>query len=315
MRKEVRQHDGLARLAEDQYGVVSRSQLVKLGYSDAAVSRAVRSGRLHRLLRGAYAVGHAAVPPHGRCLAAVLACGSGALLSHSSSAWLWGLTGTCPIRPHVTVPTRGHQHSSVQLHHSTILTDEDCDEFERIPTTAVPRTMLDLAANHRARRLESVIEKAEHRGLLDIDRLDSILARAGGHPGRDRLQQAIAIYRDPIFSRVHTERLFLALINKAGLPQPAINNFVAGHEIDAYWEAERFAVEVDGWDTHRTRAAFERDPLRIEDLKLAGIDAIRITARRIEREPETVGRRLRAHLERCRNILGRQPSRARPTRS
>jgi very-short-patch-repair endonuclease len=110
--------------------------------------------------------------------------------------------------------------------------------------------------------------------------------------GSPRLRQALALYREPIIARALTERRFLALIDKARLPRPAVNTFVAGFEIDAYWERERFAVELDGWDTHRTRAAFERDPLRLEELKLAGIDAIRITARRIEREPGRVAKRL-----------------------
>jgi very-short-patch-repair endonuclease len=98
--------------------------------------------------------------------------------------------------------------------------------------------------------------------------------------------------------------LFLDLVKKAGLPRPAMNTFIAGHEIDAYWETERFAVEVDGWDAHRSRQAFESDPVRLEDLKLAGIDSIRLTARRIEREPRLVGKRLATLLSQRRRELG-----------
>lgn len=306
MRREVRQHVEMARLAGRQYGVVSHFQLAELGYSEAAIARAVRAGRLHRMLRGAYAVGHAGVSSHGRCLAAVLACGNGALLSHDSSGWLWGLTDLCTNPPHVTVPIRGHRRPGVRIHHSTILESEDLTEFERIPTTSVARTLLDLAGDRRGKGLDRLVEKAERLGLLDIDSLDSLLGRAGGHPGRSGLRSAIALYRDPAFNRARSERLFLDLVSRAELPRPAMNTFVAGHEIDAYWEEERFAVEVDGWGTHRTRAAFERDPLRIEDLKLAGIDAIRVTARRIEREPDVVGKRLRILLERRRSELHRK---------
>jgi very-short-patch-repair endonuclease len=293
----------MARLAERQYGVVSHSQLTALGYSEAAIARAVRSGRLHRVLRGAYAVGHAYVSPHGRCLAAVLACGSGALLSHHSSGWLWGLTGSCPTPPHVTVPMRGHRRPGVQLHHSTILEGQDVAEFEGIRTTSIPRTLLDIAGHRRGKGLDRLVEKAERLDQLDIDSLASLLARAGGHPGRGRLRRALDLYLDPAFVRARSERLFLDLVRQAGLPRPAMNIYIAEHEIDAYWEEERFAVEVDGWDTHRTRAAFERDPLRIEELKLAGIDAIRITARRIAREPDAVGERLRILLARRRSEL------------
>lgn len=117
------------------------------------------------------------------------------------------------------------------------------------------------------------------------------------------LRQALEIYRDPVFARSRPERLFLDLVKKAGLPRPAINTYVAGHEIDAYWEKERFAVEVDGWEAHRCRKAFEEDPVRQEELKLAGIDSVRLTARRIEREPEEVAKRLGILLDRRRSEL------------
>lgn len=148
-----------------------------------------------------------------------------------------------------------------------------------------------------------MLEKAERLGLLDVDAIDLTIARSGRHPGRKRLFIATAIYRDTAMTRARTERLFIALVRRAGLPRPAINYFIAGHEIDAYWEQERFAVELDGYETHGTRAAFERDPVRIEELKLAGIDAIRITARRIEREPGEVAIRLRYLLAQRRRIL------------
>lgn len=295
-------------MAASQHGVVSRAQLGKLGYSDASVVRAVQSGRLHRVFRGTYAVGHAGLGAHGRCLAAVLSCGEGALLSHWSSAWLWGLSGSCPRQPHVTVPQRGHRRSCIQIHHSTILENEDRAEAESIPATSIGRTLLDLAGSARPRGLGNLVDRCERLGTLDLASLDSLIARAGRHPGRAKLKRALDIYRDPAFSRARSERLFLALVKKAQLPRPVTNLFIAGHEIDAYWERERFAVEVDGWDAHRTRAAFEGDPQRIEALKLAGIDAIRITARRIEREPETVAQHLGMLLAQRRKVLGIDPS-------
>jgi very-short-patch-repair endonuclease len=181
--------------------------------------------------------------------------------------------------------------------------DEDRAEAEGIPTASVERTLLDLAGSAQPRSLNNLIDRCERLGTLEIASLDSLLVRAGRHPGRARLARALGIYRDPAFSRARSERLLLALVKKARLPQPVINLFIAGHEIDAYWERERFAVEVDGWDAHRTQAAFESDPRRIEDLKLAGIDAIRITARRIEREPEMVAKRLATLLAQRRKVL------------
>ncbi len=225
------------------------------------------------------------------------------MISHGSAAWLWGLSPMWLQIPEVTVPSRGHNRSGIQIHHSTILEDEDRAEIESIPVTAVPRTLLDSGSRLSDKQLERLIEKAERMGLLDIGAIESLIMRSSRHAGRKRLRRAMALYLDPVISRARTERAFLDIVKRARLPRPAINIFVAGHEINAYWEQERFAVELDGWETHRTRAAFERDPLRIEDLKLAGIDAIRITARRIEQEPDQVGQRLRTLLEHRRRAL------------
>jgi very-short-patch-repair endonuclease len=198
----------------------------------------------------------------------------------------------------VTVPARGHIRATILLHHSTILTGEDRAFCEEVPTTALPRTLLDVAATRSLSYLEHSIERADRLGLLDLGAIDSLLERCGRHVGRRPLRNALAIYRDPAMVRSRTERAFIDLIRRAGLPRPAINTFVAGYEIDAYWEHERFAVELDGYETHGTRTAFERDPVRIENLKLAGIDAIRITARRVEREPDQIASSLRKLLER-----------------
>jgi hypothetical protein len=143
MRKEVRHHDGLARLAGEQHGVVGHQQLLELGYSQTAIGRGVESRRLHRIHRGAYAVGNPKPSNHGRCLAAVLACGRDAMLSHDSAAWLWGLRSRCPSRTEVTLPARGHRRRGIHIHHSTILESVDRAIREGIPTTSVARTLLD----------------------------------------------------------------------------------------------------------------------------------------------------------------------------
>jgi aryl carrier-like protein len=177
--------------------------------------------------------------------------------------------------------------------------------LEEIPTTALPRTLLDLAATGSARRLERAIDRAQRLDHLDLDSINLMLTRRGRRSGVARLRKALDIYRNPVTDRARSELLFLDAIKKEGLPTPAINTFIAGYEIDAYWEPERFAVEVDGWDTHQTRAAFEEDRIRQENLKLAGIDSIRITARRIERQPREVAKRVRMLLVRRQAQLGR----------
>jgi very-short-patch-repair endonuclease len=302
MRGKLRSHQRLAALASHQYGVVSRRQLVRLGYSEAAIDRMASSGRLQPVHRGAYAVGHARLSPHGRCLAAVLACGPRALLSHGSAAWLWDLSPTCPTPAHVTVPTHGRSRASIRLHHAPALTDEDRTLREGIPVTALPRTLLDLASI-APRRLERAIEHTEQLGLFDLRPVESLLARCAGHPGAGRLRHALDAYRGPTFTRSELERRFLRLVREAGLPPPSVNTFTAGYELDAYWPLERFAVELDGYEFHKTRAAFEHDRIRQEELKLAGIEMVRVTDRRIADDPEGVARRLKTLLAQRRLAL------------
>lgn len=303
MRREVRQHRELGRLAAAQHGVVSHRQLSALGYSRAAIARGVKGGRLFPVFRGAYGVGHPPTSSHAVCMAAVLSCGRGALLSHSSSSWLWGLGAPAPVKPEITVPQRGHCREGIVIHHSTILEPSDRAEQELLPTTSIPRTLLDLAGSGGMRRLRGTVDRARRRGLLDIGAIDSLLVRSGGHRGRAPLSDAVRIYREEVFDRARSELLFLDLIKKAGLPPPAINYVILGIEVDAYWERERFAVEIDGWEAHGNRASFEKDPVQLEDLKLAGIDAIRITAKRIETRPREVADRLSRHLQRRRREL------------
>jgi hypothetical protein len=292
MREEMRSHAQLAKVASWQYGVVSHRQLLRLGFSKSAIERLSSAGRLHRLHRGVYAVGHLGLTRHGACMAAVMACGQGAVLSHDSAGWVLGLVSEYSALVEVTVPTHGRRRAGILVHHAPGLNPKDCTMRERLPTTALPRTLLDMASTRPERWVERTVERADRRGILDLTAIDSMLARNPRARGSTRLRNVLDLYREPIFARAITERRFLALTRNAGLPRPAINTFVAGFEIDAYWERERFAVELDGWDTHRTRAAFERDPVRLEELKIAGIDAIRLTARRIEREPGRVAARL-----------------------
>jgi hypothetical protein len=283
----------LATLAKQQHGVVSIRQLThELGYTRDVVFRAVRAERLHALHRGVFAVGHTNLSLQGQCLAGVLACGEGALLSHYSAAWLWGLVKGSPVPVEVTTPIPRKLHLPVRRHRSRILIEDDYQIEDGIPVTAVPRTLLDLAARIRSDRLRRILERAEELALLDLGPIEALLARSRGHRGRRPLHSAIALYRPPPFTRSELERRFLDLVLAAGLPRPATNFAEAGYELDAYWPDHRFAVELDVYETHGTREAFERDRLRQEDLKLAGIELIRVTGTRLEREPSRVIERI-----------------------
>lgn len=148
-----------------------------------------------------------------------------------------------------------------------------------------------------------MLERTEELSLFDLRRVEVLLSRTVGHPGHGRLRRAIELYREPAFTRSGLERRFLDLVDGAGLPRPVTAFNVAGHELDVYWPQERFAVELDVFETHGTRAAFERDRLRQEDLKLAGVEMIRVTGRRLEREPRQVLGRLARLLEQRRRGL------------
>lgn len=296
----MRSHHALTELAEAQHGVVSFRQLRELGFSKGHIARAFEAGRLRRIHRGVYAVGHGRLSAYGRCHAAVLACGAGAVLSHHLAAWLWGLLPRCPVEPAVTTPSRGHRRRGIRVHRATALANSDRVIYEGIPVTSLSRTLLDLGAVASTRDLAGAVDRARRRGQLDLDALDALVSRHRRTvPGR-RLDQTLALYRKPVFDRARSELLFLDALEQENVRPPVLNCWVGRWEIDAYWEAERFAVEVDGWETHGSRQAFEDDRLRLEEMKLEGIDGIRISARRIETHPRQVARRIRTFLSRRR---------------
>jgi hypothetical protein len=302
-------YDGLAELATRQHGVVSTAQLLALGLAERTIHEWSGAGRLMPLHQRVYAVGHRSLTWESRCWAAVLAAEPHetdetvwpAVASHHSAAYLWGLLRYRPDTMHVTAPTRRRAKRDFRVHFSSILAVEDRSVREGIPVTALPRTLLDLAITSRGDQMEGYLERAEESGLFDLRAVEALLGRCGGHRGRGRLASALAIYRpDPTFTRSRFEKRFRRLVGAAGLSPPSMNFNVEGYELDAYWPDLRFAVELDLYETHGTRAAFERDRRRQEELKLLGVEMIRITKPRLDREPEVVMRNLAMLLERRR---------------
>jgi hypothetical protein len=295
-------HKPLLELATRQHGVISTRQLADLGYTRSSASKAHGVGRLMRIHRGVYAVGHTDLRWEGWCMAAVLANGP-AVASHTAAAWLWDISRFRPDRFHLTVPTKRRQKREFAVHFAA-LQPEDLHVLNEIPVTALARTKLDLAATSRPWQLERAFERSEELQLLDLAALDGVLVRYPLHPGAGSLRGMLSIFRpDPAVTRSNLEKRFLALVRKWGFPVPATNYVVAGMELDAYWEAERFAVELDVFGTHGTHVAFERDRVRGEELLALGIEMIRITGPRLEREPQEVMRRLGEHLARRRRAL------------
>ncbi|HEX5712016.1 MAG TPA: hypothetical protein VFX85_01735, partial [Solirubrobacterales bacterium] len=198
---------------------------------------------------------------------------------------------------HVTGPVRRRPRLPIVVHHSRCLEAQDRAVEQGIPITSVPRTLLDLAAVVRPEWLQRMLERAEELKLFDLGPAEELLDRTRGHHGWGRLRRAIALYEPPPFTRSGFERRFFEAVVRAGLPRPATNFVEAGFELDVYWPEYRFAVELDVYATHGTHGAFERDRLRQEDLKLAGIEMTRVTDVRFAREPRTVLARVVRLLE------------------
>jgi Protein of unknown function (DUF559) len=230
-------------------------------------------------------------------MAAVLACGEGAVLSHTSAAAHWELLGSAAAKIDVTAPVTRVGLPGIRLHRSRSLDARDTTHHEGIPITTVPRTLLDLAATVRSDRLERALAQAERLQLYDHRAITDLLARANGHRGTGALAQATS-REDPKWTRSELEAWFLALVRDAGLPEPLVNFALTAPdhprlEVDFYWPTHDLIVELDGWDTHHTRAAFEADRARDAALTVAGRKVLRFTWRT---DAETVQRRLQALL-------------------
>ena len=290
---------GLARLATRQHGVVAMWQLRELGCGRGAVERRVALGRLHRVHRGVYAVGHRKLDWRGVLMAAVLACGPGAVLSHRSAARLWGIRPDSRGAVDVTIIGTGRRRRpGIDVHSVRALAPGDITVIDGIPVTTLPKTLLDLAAvaprDHTAR----AIQEAERKRIFDRRALERLLQRSPGHRGRRPLRSILtdAVAIEPA-TREELEWRFQQLIHQAQLPRPLINTLVQGFEVDAYWPDKKLDRRIcDGYETHRTRQAFESDRERDTLLLLAGYRVVRITWRQLTREPEAIIDRLRRLL-------------------
>jgi len=263
----------VARVAAKQHGVISIAQLYSAGIDKSGVTRRVRAGRLHRLHRGVYAVGHRGLSQHGRWMTAVLACGEGAALSHQSAAGLWGFLRPFQGPVHVTTPSvNGRaQRTGIVLHRSPSLRKKGEATFrERIPVTAPRRTIEDLEGvlpAYLVRRAKRQAEFLGHRLNLPTDR-----------------------------SRSDLESEFLTFLARHGFPKPEVNVKVGRWAVDFLWSTQKVAVETDFFDYHRGSVNFEDDHQRELDLRRAGYAVRRYTGAQIRNYPAEVVADLREVL-------------------
>jgi very-short-patch-repair endonuclease len=264
----------VARLAGRDHGVLTASELIGCGLTPTGIHRRLQAGRLHRLYRGVYAVGHAALSRAGRWLAAVKACGAAAVLSHQSAAVLWELLPRYAGPIHVTVPAtrKLRRQRGITVHRSRTLTRHDITRRHRIPVTTPARTLLDLKRVLPREHWEAAVDRA----------------RARGFPAHDLVDEAPT--RSPL------ERELLRLCRSHRIPAPRVNVRVGPFVVDFLWPDCRLIVEVDGYEYHRARASFEADRARDAALTLQGYRVVRFTYRQVTEDPVRVAAALRKLL-------------------
>lgn len=299
----ARSWDGaIAELARRQHGVVSRAQLLEAGLGTRAIEARIERGNLHRLYNGVYTVGYRRISRKGRWMAAVLASGPGACLSHRSAARLWRLLPLGDEWPEVTAPP-GHRarRRGIVCREAVIVSDE-WEVVDGIPLTGPIRTIFDLAAVVGERELERAWHEALARELRAKVSLPVLLERYPGRRGTRRLWALLEAKGPETITRNDFEEAFLALIDAYGLPRPRMNADLALRgrffEIDALWEHERVALELDSRGVHGTPKKFESDRQRDRILVAEGWRTMRVTWRQLRDEPEAIATDLRLALER-----------------
>jgi predicted transcriptional regulator of viral defense system len=293
----------IAARAASQHGVISRPQLQALGLAARGVLHRARRGRLHRVHPGVYALGHPLLTYKGRWMAAVLACGPSAALSHRSAACLLGVRDDNRATIDVTSPRRaGREHDGISVHSGATLLPRDVETVDGIPCTMLARTLLDLAEDGSAREVERAIEQAEVLRILDMRPIDDVLARANGRRGASTLRAVLAeMQLGSTITRNDLEEAFLTICRDISRPPGAVNAWIpyadgGGAEADFLWRAQRLIVEVDGRDVHTTRRAFEHDRRRDQRLMLLGWRIARFTWRQVLHEPSAVATTVKALL-------------------
>ncbi|HEX7300134.1 MAG TPA: type IV toxin-antitoxin system AbiEi family antitoxin domain-containing protein, partial [Solirubrobacteraceae bacterium] len=287
----------IATLAAHQHGVAARRQLQALGLSRSAVGRHVTAGRLHRIHRGVYAVGHPRLTLHGHWMAAVLAAGPGAALSHASAAALWEIRASAAARIDVSVPSAAGRakQARVRVHRTRRLRRDEVTVHQAIPVTTPARTLLDLASSLPRRPLERALDQAEILELFDLRALQRVIDAHRGERGARALAAALEDHHaGTTVTRSALEESFLALCAAQALERPQANVRVCGLEVDFLFAAQKLVVELDGYRFHRSRRAFERDRERDAILARHGLRVLRFSHHQVTRRPAEVAAAIRS---------------------
>jgi hypothetical protein len=288
----------LATLATRQHGVVALSQLRDLGFGIDAIKARCAQDRLRALHREVFMVGHRRLNQRGRWWAAVLAYGPGAALSHRSAAVLWGIRSARPgpIDVNATQGRQGLERRSGIWVHRCRLAAEEVTADGALAVTNPARTLFDLSETIPFGELLGCAEAADRLNLLALGELEAVCGRGRGRRALRPTRRLLAELGAPSEGRSSLEHRFHAFCDRHGIPEPVPNVLVLDHEVDALWPAAKLVVELDSWQHHGHRAAFERDRARDPKLLLAGYRTIRVTHRRLEKEPAVLAAEIRALL-------------------
>jgi very-short-patch-repair endonuclease len=299
----------LSQLATKQHGVVARRQLLRLGFGNEAIKSRLAAGRLNPLHLEVYAVGHMRLSRYSHWLAAVLAYGDAALLSHRTAATLWGLSGSRFKAVDVTAPA-GRQgvarRRGIWIHRGRIH-PEDRGEEAGIPVTTVARTLFDYAEVEGFRRLEKAWEEADRLKQLRLGEVERVCERGYGRRALKPIRRLLAETRAVTRTRSPLEDRFQDFCRHFDLPPHSTNVDVLGKEVDVLWPVAKLIVELDSWEFHSHRAAFQRDRTRDTRLLVAGYRTIRVTHDRLDREATALASEIRALLG-ARVVLSPEPT-------
>ncbi len=256
-----------------------------MGLSEGMVKSRIRTGHLIPLHRGVFAVGHPRIGIRGEWLAAVLACGPGAVLSHASAAQLWGMRGS---RGPIEVTRRsGHRRPhGVRLHQTRSLPPEHVTVETGIPVTTPERTALDMAARLDAQQMERFLVAGDRAKRIRWQKLHRVVEEGVGRKGRGMLRRvSLQVSPRAVDARSNPEIDLLVLCREAGLPEPEVNVLVEGKLVDFLWPRERLVIEIDSYRYHGDRPAFEHDHESTIALMAAGYKVLRTTDKLLEADP------------------------------
>jgi very-short-patch-repair endonuclease len=294
----------VARLASKTHGVVTRRQLLSAGITEDEIDRRIATGALLREYRGVYRVGHRAPSVEARYLAAVLACGPGALLSGAAAAHLWGLTKGAAPPPEVI--TRTERRLRGVTTHRVRSNDVAGTTHRGIPTTTVPFTLIALAAQLPSAELARACHEAGVRYGTTPRQVEDILLRRRNAPGRRQL--SAVLHGDTKITLSKLEERFLELLEEHDLPLPETNRPAGAHRVDCRWPTHRLTVELDSYRYHHTRQAWETDRKREREAHARGDDHRRYTYADVFEDPRSMLTELEARLASTEGALPDAPS-------